>query len=193
MSNKYEEALEKYTYDSGEKIFSRIKNNNKIEEQQDIINMIILWKTNRQANLDPSIFKKLLDISKIKINSLCNGEKDVINQVGDLIVSLVNTKGIRLPMASSILHFYNPDVFPIIDQRAYRELYKKDAPNFTNVEPRIYLDYIKECYKYWGKNCKNCGIKFSDIDKVLYQLDKDNGNFVKGYGSRSGNTNERNN
>ena len=187
MSNKYEEALKNYTYDSGEKIFSRIKNNNKIEEQQDIINMIILWKTNRQANLDPSIFKKLLHISNIKINSLCNGEKDVINQVSDLIVSLVNTKGIRLPMASSILHFYKLDVFPIIDQRAYRELYYVDAPNFTkNDSSSIYLKYIKDCYKYWENNCKSCGIKFSDIDKILYQLDKDKKKRVKGYGSSLG-------
>ena len=66
MSNKYEKALKNYTYDSGEKIFSRIKNNNKIEEQQDIINMIILWKTNRQANLDPSIFKNCWILAKLK-------------------------------------------------------------------------------------------------------------------------------
>ena len=31
-------------------------------------------------------------------------------------------------MASTILHFYNPDTFPIIDQRAYRELRSEEMP-----------------------------------------------------------------
>ncbi len=88
-------------------------------------------------------------------------------------------------MASTILHFYNPETFPIIDQRAYRELYEKEAPRFTEKNScDIYVKYIKDCYKYWEDNCKCVGIEFSDIDKILYQLDKNNKKPIRGYGKR---------
>ena len=184
MGNNYEDALKNYTYDHGDKILSRIKNNKKIEDQQDIINMIILWKINRQAKLDVAVLKKLLQVHKIQFDSLCNNKKTE-DQVKDLLSSLIQTKGIRLPMASTILHFYNPETFPIIDQRAYRELYKKEAPRFTEKNScDIYIKYVKDCYKYWEDNCKCVGIGFSDTDKILYQLDKNENNPVRGYGKR---------
>lgn len=88
-------------------------------------------------------------------------------------------------MASTILHFYNPETFLIIDQRAYRELYKKEAPRFTEQNSYdIYIKYIKDRYEYWEDNCKCFGIEFSDIDKILYQLDKNENKPVRGYGKK---------
>ncbi|MBO5337248.1 MAG: hypothetical protein J6A94_09005 [Lachnospiraceae bacterium] len=83
-------------------------------------------------------------------------------------------------MASTVLHFYFPNVYPIIDQRAYRELYGTDYPKNTfkvEVLVALYLKYIADCYKYQQKNCPE--IPFAKIDKVLYQLDKEKGNRVK--------------
>lgn len=185
MGNKYEEALKNYTYDHGDKILSCIKHNKKIEDQQNIINMIVLWKINRQAEPNVSVLEKLLHVHEIKLNDLCTNKKEIEDQVKDLLSSLIQTKGIRLPMASTILHFYNPETFPIIDQRAYRELYKKEAPRFTEDNScDIYIKYIKDCYKYWEDYCEDIGIEFSDIDKVLYQLDKNQNKPVKGYGKK---------
>lgn len=183
MGNKYEEALKNYAYDHGDKISACIKNNKKIEEQQDIINKIILWKINRQAEPKVSVLEKLVHVHEIQLNDLCTNKKETEDRVKDLLISLIETKGIRLPMASTILHFYNPETFPIIDQRAYRELYEKEAPRFTEDNScDIYVKYIKDCYKYWEDNCKCVGIEFSDIDKILYQLDKNNKKPVRGYG-----------
>lgn len=182
MKTKYKQALENYNYDSGSRIFARIENSKNIEDQQDIINDIILWKINREAEPNTSVIKKLLDVHEIQLNDLCTNKKGTEDRVKDLLISLIKTKGIRLPMASTILHFYNPETFPIIDQRAYRELYDQEAPCFTEKNScDIYIKYINDCYKYWKENCKCDGIKFSDIDKVLYQLDKEKNNTVKGY------------
>lgn len=49
----------------------------KIEDQQDIINMIILWKINRQAELDAAVLEKLLHVHEIKLNDLCTNKKEI--------------------------------------------------------------------------------------------------------------------
>ena len=90
-------------------------------------------------------------------------------------------------MASTILKMFYPNVFPIIDQRAYRELYGKDLPQLTGKKSteywqEEYVGYVKDCYKYYLDNCSN-QIPFSALDKVLYQIDKqrlENEN-LKGY------------
>lgn len=63
---------------------------------------------------------------------------------------LISSKGIKLAIASTILHFYNPDTFPIIDQRAYRELCSEEMPQNIKKEKSfdIYYDYIFDCKKY---------------------------------------------
>ncbi|MBQ8739061.1 MAG: hypothetical protein IJZ04_09480 [Clostridia bacterium] len=90
-------------------------------------------------------------------------------------------------MASTILKMFYPNVFPIIDQRAYRELYGKDLPQLTGKKSteywqEEYVGYVKDCHKYYLDNCSN-QIPFSALDKVLYQIDKqrlENEN-LKGY------------
>lgn len=49
-------------------------------------------------------------------------------------------------MASTILHFYNPDTFPIIDQRAYRELRSEEMPQNIKKEKvfDIYYERLTE-------------------------------------------------
>ncbi len=178
--NKYEEALKNYKYDAGENILNRIKSSSDEKEQLDIINMIILWKINRRAIIDSKTIKELMNIKAINLDNLEENQDKLKKCFNDLIFS----KGIHLAMASTILHFYNPDTFPIIDQRAYRELHSEEIPPQEmpqNIKKKdafdIYYKYIFDCKKYWKENCKE--LNFSDIDKVLYQLDKDRGNRVR--------------
>lgn len=180
MGNKYEEALKNYKYDAGENILNRIKSSSDEKEQLDIINMIILWKINRRAIIDSKTIKELMNIKAINLDNLEENQDKLKKCFNDLIFS----KGIHLAMASTILHFYNPDTFPIIDQRAYRELHSEEIPPQEmpqNIKKKdafdIYYKYIFDCKKYWENNCKESN--FSDIDRILYQLDKDRGNRVR--------------
>lgn len=59
--------------------------------------------------------------------------------------------------------FYYPEVFPIIDQRAYRELYAMDYPKTMTKIPmltELYLKYIKDCWEYQQEKCPE--IAFQD-------------------------------
>lgn len=107
MENKYKEALKNYKYDAGENILNRIKSSSDEKEQLDIINMIILWKINRRAIIDLGTIKELMDIKAINLDNLKENKDKLEKCFNDLISS----KGIQLAMASTILHFYNPDTF----------------------------------------------------------------------------------
>lgn len=71
-----------------------------------------------------------------------------------------------MPLASTILKFLRPDVFPIIDVRAYRALFDKKIYTYTYDK---YIEYCKEIYKI--RDIK--GIKLSEVDEQLYMFDKD--------------------
>lgn len=131
---------------------------------QEIINQIILWKVNRFA----WISDKTLDL----LNKISKNNKQIDNELlKQILNSLLDTKWIRLPMASTILRFKNPNIFQIIDQRVYRLIYWKELQiNWIKNEEIInlyikYLTDLKEiCIKY--------KINFSQSDRILYSLDK---------------------
>ncbi len=83
---------------------------------------------------------------------------------------MLKTSGISLPLASTILKFYQSNAFPIIDQRAYRQAFSTKLPNKASAD--LYLKYIKKCIEI-GKKYK---ILFGKIDEVLYQKDIGEGN-----------------
>lgn len=132
---------------------------------QETINEIVLWKVNRYSELDDETLNLLNQIS------MENKEMD-IDLTKDLLRKRLDTPGIRLPMASTILRFKNPNIYQIIDQRAYRFLYGKDLKNyFSNIEQQIeyYLEYLTEL----RSKCDEKKIPFEIADQVLYQLDKE--------------------
>lgn len=176
----YQNILERYKYESDEELKLRIwqSDNEDKKEQRNIINDIVLWKLNRIVKVSDETLDLLVSLGDIK-NPL-----DAITdkRVEELLVLLLDSKGIQLAIASTILHFYYPTIFPIIDQRAYRELTGEDLPQYTDKNKgrrniKKYLDYIERCYKYRNANFPDAD--FSDIDKLLYQLDKEKGNKVK--------------
>lgn len=97
------------------------------EIDQNVINEIVLWKLNRNTNINFEVFDLITNVkghSKLDVEFTSN-----------VISKLLLVDGIRLPMASTILRFANPKIYQIIDQRVYRILYGKKL--------QIRLNHIK--------------------------------------------------
>ena len=122
----------------------------------------MLWKVNRYAKVDDSTLKLLN-----KIPNQGNVEEELTKEV---LKELLDTKGIRLAMASTILRFKNPTFFQIIDQRVYRFIKGKIFKESTNNEKQVecYLEYLKQLRKV----CEQKGIDFTKSDRILYEMDK---------------------
>lgn len=138
------------------------------EFDQSVINEIVLWKTNRYAQLSTETLKL---VNKIDPNS------DAINLdlTHKVLTNLLKTKGVRLPMASTILRFRNPYIYQIIDQRVFRLLYGyelilKTYINDKNINENInrYLDYLVEL----KNTCDEYQIPFTESDRIFYAYDK---------------------
>lgn len=155
------------------------------------INWIALWKTNRIIEFDNAddIEKNLESLKNLKESDSLEASKAVFR-------SLLNeSRGVKLAMSSTIMHFYNPNVFPIIDKRAYRAISiikqhygKFDMSNITEtlntieLEPieastgereRKYYEYIEDCRELIQKlkEANQNNISMKNIDKFLYQID----------------------
>ena len=174
----YEEILSRFTYEDETEILKRVSkvNADDYRENNDIINEIVLWKMNRRPHIENKVIDMIHSVSDF--TSPLEAVKSIRTE--DVLVELLNSKGLKLPMASTVLHFFYPEIYPIIDQRAYRELYNEDYPKTVVSVGNlvgIYKKYIEDCYLYQQEKCPE--LSFSKIDKVLYQLDKDRGNKVK--------------
>ena len=168
------EALDDYKYDSCDGIIERIENCNfkNQRENADIINEIVLWKINRQTFVKNELISDIKNLSE-KVKSY-NDISSYENEIEDIYNKLIGSKGVSAAMASTILKMFMPGALPIIDQRAYREIYGKDMP--SKVDGNAYFEYVKKVIEQFRKES---GIHFSDMDKVLYQRDKASGQQVK--------------
>ena len=176
---EYKEILQRYSYSSDKEIIKRINDcsGENERENRDIINSIVLWKINREVNIGNELFNSIKNLRVNNFNFL-----DKTEEIKDIILDLLNSDGIRIAMASTILKMFYPSVFPIIDQRAYRELVGKEMPTFYGIKANekymeLYYKYISDCHEYNKNVCPE--IAFTDIDKLLYQLDLEKGNKVK--------------
>lgn len=93
---------------------------------------------------------------------------------------LLEAKGVRLAMASTYLRFRNPQVFQIIDQRVYRQVYNKDLKVPRKIEDQIdlYVQYLRDLRTL----CVKENVAFFEADRVFYMKDKKKHNTVNGYG-----------
>ena len=130
---------------------------------QDIINEIVLWKVNRYAFFSQTTIDMLNSIDK-QANLL---DEDYTRKV---LKKMLDTKGVQLPMASTILRFKNPNIYQIIDQRVYRYLYGKEIKYPYNKDACItmYVEYLK----FLKLQCKKNSIPFCDADRIFYIADK---------------------
>jgi hypothetical protein len=138
---------------------------------------IVLWKLNRFPRLEPSLLEELRGIGDFKPKA--HREADTV------LRKLLASPGIRLPMASTILRFLNPEVFQIIDDRAYRVLrpgepsYPSKPANGANLDRYlansvdIYFKYLDVMHEIVSER-----LPFNLADRVLYQLDIALGNKI---------------
>lgn len=131
---------------------------------QATIDQIVLWKVNRYAELNDETLSLL---NKIEIS-----DKQLNNDLTkEVLRKLLDTKGIRLPMASTILRFKNPNLYQIIDQRAYRVIYNSNLALPSNIDEQIeiYLSYLTKVRSV----CQQFDIDFNKADRMLYWADKE--------------------
>ena len=150
-----------------EKIKDKIQNCKDIDDFENEINKIALWKIDRFIVFNTpekarDMLVELLDEYSKEghgtlddmIEEIAKNESNIVptgNKVYDVLYYFLNkeeTKGIRLAMLSTILRFYMPEVFPIIDVRAYRSswvLYFNDSNN--NEEFKKYYNTLCSRYK----------------------------------------------
>lgn len=175
----YQEILQKYQYLSDEHIKKRIRESDgtKTQVNQDIINEIVLWKINRATDIDDELLQKIRDLNISTPDEIINNQTVV-----EIINQLLMCKGVGIAMASTILKMFHPELFPIIDQRAYRTIYCKNMPSYYSKDANrkyieLYSDYIVECLRFNKSECPE--IEFENIDKLLYQIDIEAGNSIK--------------
>jgi hypothetical protein len=168
FDDDFQIALEDHEFEYQKGLTAELDNTTSIFDQG-IINEIILWKINRYAKIDNDALKL---INEIDIHStILDIEKTRI-----ILRTLIQKKGIQLPMASTILRFRNRNIYQIIDQRVYRIIYKgeklklKTHPSDKNLEAQIdlYLQYLKDL----SDVCVKLDIPFNMADRILYMADK---------------------
>ncbi|MCA8406547.1 hypothetical protein LGN09_16685 [Burkholderia cenocepacia] len=122
---------------------------------------VSLWKSDRVLCVSDETLAKLNQLSTIEELTLTD------SRVKDVIDDLVLSRGIGFPMASAILKFIKPTLFPIIDVRAYRAL--------TGVQPN-YATYSYEKYIGYAAKITDIARKLRrplrEIDEQLYCYDK---------------------
>lgn len=136
---------------------------------QGLINEIVLWKVNRYVGVNEPTLKLIneLDPEAAKLD---------IAKTRMVLKALLLTKGIQLPMASTILRFRNSNIYQIIDQRVFRVIYKgkklklKLYPSEKNLEEQIdlYIQYLNDLRGI----CKELDLPYNEADRALFKADK---------------------
>jgi len=149
-----------YNTEETKKIQSIMQNKKDISVED--LRRISLWKLDRVLDVSEETItnlQKIATMTELKIES---------NLVSETLELLTNSNGIGFPMASSILKFIRPDIFPIIDVRAYRTIYGKKISS-TQYTVEIYLDYVKKIYEI----SKRLNMEVYEVDEQLYCFDKE--------------------
>jgi hypothetical protein len=135
---------------------------------QATLNEIVLWKVNRYAELKPELINELNYIKKT--DTTINEEL-----TRTILRGLLGTKGIQLPMASTILRFKNPKIYQIIDQRVFRVIYGEKLNlgynqnnKRTEEQISIYLKYLS----YLREVSIKLNIEFELSDRILFMADR---------------------
>lgn len=136
---------------------------------------VVLWKLNRFPDVDEQLLSKLRQLPR-------DAHAISESHISDVVQSLTRRRGFGLPMASAVLRFINREAFQIIDRRAYRVLTGKNyrEPKSPKAKADYYLNYLSCLCDL----CQRVPIKFSQADRVLYELDKRVNKNTTLYGSR---------
>ena len=140
-----------------------------------IIREITLWKLDRYVCLTDDVIEKL---NTLKSLTQLDEEKTTV-----VLDALLKSKGVRLPMASTYLRFINPQVYQIIDARAYRAAFDYKVNEVLSSQDiskliDIYIEYIEKLREIAQKGYHGLRVKFEDLDRFLYDIDKKAGFIV---------------
>ncbi len=124
---------------------------------------VSLWKLDRVLKVSE------VTLSLLRAVAIKNDLKITDSIAKDAIEGLVASEGVGYPMASSILKFIRPDIFPIIDIRAYRALTGKKL-YYKSYTLKKYLDYAERLQKIANDKCR----PLCEIDEQLYCFDEKN-------------------
>lgn len=150
-----------FLYNPEETTFLQEQMRGKSDVSIDDIRRMALWKLDRIIDVSNETLECLHKISNDESISIQS------ELVFETIKRLINSNGIGFPMASAILKFLRPDIFPIIDVRAYRAVYgKKIYSSQYSIEK--YIDYVKKIYEISEK----LQIELKEVDEQLYCYDK---------------------
>src|SRR4030042_6211881 len=165
IENRRELLQEDFKYNYNPDLTTELDQNNE-DFSRDTINIITLWKVNRYPYITEDIITAL---NKIR------NDTEYKQEHKDLLLRLLDCKGIQLPMASTFLRFRNPHLFQIIDQRVYRLLTGNELslPIYNSKKNKIktceiYFDYLKTP----KTKCSELEIPFEKSDRILYRADK---------------------
>jgi len=128
----------------------------------DDLRRIALWKIDRVLDVPDTLLEKLGDLA---------GDETLTHRSSKakaVIQALIEQPGIGMPMASAILKFLRPDIFPIIDVRAYRALVGKRL-YYASYKVDLYLAYIDDLKALSEK----LDIGLSEMDEQLYCFDRE--------------------
>lgn len=195
--NNAEEAQEVWRkfdsrYPSDQEIIDKIEEakQSKIDSYDAIINEIVLWKLNRQVEIEKDLIEEIKDLTKLFpspfLRQHFKEESNEWKRIREVLLKLLDkteTTGVKIAMASTILKMFYPEVFPIIDRRAYHcmSVYKGKTKDLELKEHwkaetciEVYRNYINDCYDYFVNVMEGEGA-FKQVDQVLYQIDKNAG------------------
>ena len=151
-----------YNYNNIETAFLNKKINNNAAINIEDIRRIVLWKLDRIINIPDEVIDDLKKFANKKSLDI----KDSKTQ--EVIEKLLSCDGVGFPMASTILKFIRPDVFPIIDIRSYRVIFGVKLYS-SQYSLDKYINYIGEVYKIRDR----LNIDLPLIDQQLYCFDKE--------------------
>ena len=137
----------------------RLKANARIDV--DDLRRVSLWKLNRVLEVSSATLEKLRRVARNqKLTLESRGSREALE-------ALVASDGIGFPMATAILKFVNPDVFPIIDVRAYRA-YTGRKPSGATYTFEKYAEYARALRRIARARDR----PLREIDEQLYCFDK---------------------
>jgi len=123
---------------------------------------IALWKLSRIVDVPDSLIERMRAMATTTELTVDSDQSRLI------ITDLIACDGVGFPMASSFLKFIRPDVYPIIDVRAYRALTgKRLRSNQYNLD--LYLEYVRRIQDI----ANDLKIPLSIVDEQLYCFDKE--------------------
>jgi len=151
-----------FSYNPEETAFLKRSMKSRASVSIDDLRRIALWKLDRVLNVPAATRVLLASISSAK------DIKEDASLSKKAITSLVACEGVGYPMASAFLKFLRPDVFPIIDVRAYRALTGKSL-RYDQYTLALYLAYVRKIREI----AMATGRPFSQVDEQLYCFDKE--------------------